>query len=572
MTERVPGSARLERWIDRGIFTALTLGYVAWLASSVRDLGYARDEGFYFHAAQTYGQWFELLWADPARAVQRASVDRFWQENHEHPALMKSLFWASRELLEGRVFSERGTAYRFPGMLLSGLVVATVFAWGRRVYGRLGGVFAALVLALMPRVFFHSHLACFDMPIVALCTFTAYAYHRSLEPGRWGWAIGCGVLYGLALNTKHNAWLLPFAFVGHAVLRYVLAWRAPARPRLRIPLALVCMALLGPLLLYAGWPWIWNDTYARLVEYVKFHTQHVYYNMEFLGRTYFEPPFPRGYAWVMTLGTVPFVSLLASAIGVVAIVAADLREHGGLGRLRGARRRPLAERAEPLPTNPAVLWALCLLAGYAPWWSTDTPIFGGTKHWMTAYPFMALFAGRGAVWLGAVTFAALARLRVEPLSPLARRLVAASLAVVLLAPPAVITWHSHPWGLSAYTPLVGGASGAATLGLNRTYWGYTTGAVQGFINEAAPKEGRVFIHDTAMDSFRMLQKDRRIRRDIKPWWTVSGSQLALYHHEPHMSRVEHMIWTDYGTTSPSHIGAFDGVPVVWVYERSRRPP
>ena len=38
---------------------------------------------------------------------------------------------------------------------------------------------------------------------------------------------------------------------------------------------------------------------------------------------------------------------------------------------------------------------------------------------------------------------------------------------------------------------------------------------------------RLFLHDTAYDSFRMLQKDGRVRADIKPWTTVAGSKRPL---------------------------------------------
>ena len=115
--------------------------------------------------------------------------------------------------------------------------------------------------------------------------------------------------------------------------------------------------------------------------------------------------------------------------------------------------------------------------------------------------------------------------------------------------------------------LVNRISEAATLGLNRTFWGYTTGSVTDYLNATMGRGEQLFIHDTAWDSLRMLQKDGRLRSDIKPWASVSGSKFALYHHEQHMSRVEHMIWVDYGTTAPSYIGAFDGVPVIWVYAR-----
>ena len=53
-------SGRLQRWIDPAIFLSLFAGYLTALLASVRNLVYARDEGFYFHAARSYGKWFQL--------------------------------------------------------------------------------------------------------------------------------------------------------------------------------------------------------------------------------------------------------------------------------------------------------------------------------------------------------------------------------------------------------------------------------------------------------------------------------------------------------------------------------
>jgi hypothetical protein len=292
--------------------------------------------------------------------------------------------------------------------------------------------------------------------------------------------------------------------------------------------------------------------------------------MEFLGHTYFQPPFPRGYAWLMTLATVPAITLWLAAIGLLSALGSYWCE-------RAARARPLAasERQQERPLEPAAqgtrtLWLVCILTSYSVWLSTGTPIFGGTKHWMPAYPFLALLSGQGFAWLQSV----LAPLLQRWLSARAARyawLGESALGACLLAAPASMTWHAHPWGLSAYTPLVGGAPGAATLGLNRTFWGYTTGALQSQIDALAPDNAPVFIHDTAMDSFKMLQRDGRLRSDLRPWTSVAGSDLALYHHEQHMSRVEYMIWVDYGTVAPVRIAGLDGVPVVWLYERPAPP-
>jgi hypothetical protein len=105
------------------------------------------------------------------------------------------------------------------------------------------------------------------------------------------------------------------------------------------------------------------------------------------------------------------------------------------------------------------------------------------------------------------------------------------------------------------------------LGLNRSFWGYTTGAVQDQINTLAPKGAKVFVHDTALQSWQMLAKDGRVRSDLRPQLGVAFSKIGIYHHEQHMSRVEHQLWVDYGTVKPEYVGAYDGVPVIWLYKR-----
>lgn len=545
-------------WLHVLIGFALGAAYVALCLATVKNLGYARDEGFYFGAATSYEGWFIELFKNPANAMKQATIDRYWANNNEHPAFVKSMFALSHHYLYGKwkLFAEEGTSFRFPGMVFAGMMITLTYLWGRRTYGVWAGLVAAVLAGMMPRVFYNSHLDCFDIPIAAMWLLTAYAYYRSLSGGGIGWTLATGVIYGLTLNTKHNSWLLPAALIAHAALslsRHEL--KELKSGRARIPGALLSMLTIGPCVFYATWPWIWNDTAKRLANYAAFHLGHEYYNMEFLGVSYTKPPFPRAYAWVMTLGTVPAITILLFLIGgaIVAKAAIDRRFTWF--------RSPDVKPPGALTGAPELLWLLSILVSYSPWLSTGTPIFGGTKHWITAYPFISLFAGVGFVHV----CAALAKLVPERL----RRphLIEAATLPCIVAAPIAITLHSHPWGLSSYTPLVGGASGAATLGLNRTYWGYTTGAVTGYLNANAPPRTGVFVHDTAFQSFQMLVTDGRLRRDIAASGNIEGSQFALYHHEPHMGRVEYQIWVAYGTVQPSYIGVYDGVPVIWVYRR-----
>jgi hypothetical protein len=281
---------------------------------------------------------------------------------------------------------------------------------------------------------------------------------------------------------------------------------------------------------------------------------HDYYNMEFFGETYFTPPMPRSYAPVMTLATVPMVTLALFAAGVC---------------LRG---RALWRKIEAFdPAQTAVLWALGVLVNYVFWLRSSTPIFGGTKHWMTAYPFIALFAGSALASAVAIARRELAhaKARLGALAPLAtsRYFAPAALSLAAFTAPIVESIHAHPWGLSQYTPLVGGAAGGATLGLNRGFWGYTTGAIAPWLDEATPHNGSIYIHDTAGQSWDMLLRDHRIRKDIRAASSIASADLGLYHHEMHMEGQEYQAWIAYGSDRPAHVAGLDGVPVIWVFKK-----
>ncbi len=559
------GVARRRAWLEASVLAA---GYFIVLLATAGDLGYARDEGFYFDAAEVYARWFDLLFREPGLALSRDAVDEHWRVNHEHPALVKSLFALGHRVLHERLglIAEPGLAHRVVGMAFGATALAVIYRWAFAVAGRAAAFVAALSYAGMPRVFFHAHLACFDVPVLALWLVVTASYVWALAAPGWRRSVVVGVLYGLLLNTKHNAWILPPVLGAHWL---AVGWmrgsfrQALARCELLPPRPLLAMLVAGPLVLFATWPWLWFDTIARLREWAVFHVQHVYYNMEFLGETYWKPPMPRLYAPVMTLATVPLITLMLAAWGVFEGLRRVL-----LARRDSSSRRPRSERSRAritpdLVPEAVLLWLLCILGSYGPWLSTTTPIFGGTKHWMTAYPYLCLFAGVG-----------FARLRdrlgvlVECLGSW-RRVATPLLAVSVTAGPLLMTAHAHPFALSAYTPVVGGAPGAANLGLNRTYWGYTTAALIDTLNREAPPGARVYVHDTALPSFRMLQRDGRLRTDLRPTLSIAGSDLALYHYEQHMGRVEYQIWVDYGTTVPLGFGLHDGVPVVWLYERPR---
>jgi len=591
----VDSSTRRSRRIvlrDHAIGFGIAAVYVLWLVITARSLGFARDEAFYFRAGQDYERWFELLLAGKKEAFEAATADGIFGYNHEHPPLMKDLFGLSFTYFHQkfRLFSDASTAFRFPGMCMGGLTLWVTYLFGARAYGRWAGFMAAVLLGLMPRVFYNAHLACFDVGIMAMWTLCIYVYWRATASGGLGWALATGVVYGLTLLTKHNAWILPGVFIPHAIIvqgRPML--RQLAAGRLVLPMSLVAMATIGPLVFYCGWPWLWHDPVGRVAEWFAFHLHHDYYNMEFLGRNYNAAPSPPLYMPVMILATVPAVTLTLFFVGATerlrvlayrfsrfvkrGLVAVSGEGHTGSAVVVAPA---LADHPTQLPVESVIrshdhaqtdlLFFLSMAASLTVFLLPKTPIFGGTKHWLTAYPFLALFAGRGfelvagameRAWPKIVTVARW------------RTLSWSGLAAVIALGPLLVTSHSHPFGLSSYVPLVGGTAGGADLGLNRQFWGFTTESLAPWFTTHGQRGASVYIHDTVWDAWSHLVEEHRMRPDMRIVGSPGEADFAIVHHELHMGEMDDELWISNGSDAPAYVLTHDGVPIISVYQKKR---
>ncbi|MFI5300099.1 MAG: ArnT family glycosyltransferase [Polyangiales bacterium] len=588
---RRDGGGQGLRWVDQAIGLSLLSTYVAILLATAHSLGFMRDEGFYIDAAHSYSGWFErALSADPvlaASAKTQAGVDSAWGTNAEHPSLMKSAFslswlylWRSwpAGLIElfGRhwwtaplrmfvhwlsvrspqLFIEESAAFRFPGMITAGLTLWVTYLFGAEARGRLAGLLAALFFAGLPRCFFDAHLACFDMAATLLWLSVAYTWWKGLASPTW--ALLSGVVWGLALLTKHNSWFLPLVFCVHFawIAVDVARKRSGAHPmlshRLRsipIPWPFLFMGMIGPTMFVVGWPRLWFDTWTRIKWYFEFHAHHDFYNVEYLHKTYFQPPLPISMPYVLVLATVPAATLVACVLGVAlrwrSIFAVFLTAEQT--RVDDARRT-------------AFFWFLNLNLPIALIAHPKVPHFGGTKHWHPAYPFLCLFAGSAVAW-------AIDTVRERMKSgPVAQGAMSLAFASWMVLPGWVETAKSHPHGLSHYTPLVGGTAGGATLGLNRGFWGYETGAIVDWLKIHFPKGAHIYPNDTLPTSFEQLRNDGRLPRTFEQdFWNVQGTDVAVVEHEQHMDEVEAQIWVAYGTVSPAYVVTLQGVPTLSVY-------
>lgn len=322
----------LVRTVDRRIALAIFVG-VSLLMLLTADMGFVRDEGYYFKAGRDYIGWFDQAAArlgkgDIAGLADTAALKRHFDYNREHPGLVKLAMGACFKVFHQWLgLLSIGTAMRVPGFLFSGLACALLYLLGVAVFNRRVGALAAALFILTPRTFFHGHLGAFDMPITAMTVAMVMAYRASLRRARWVW-LG-GLVWGLALVTKHNAAFLPLFFLVH--------YGYTALPRLRLrrdgghllelpplPALLWGMLLVAPLVVLALYPSLWINPAGRLYEYYSYHSHHEHYPVEIFGTLYESPPFPLYYPFLMTAITAPLPLVLFGVVGLVATVPAAL--------------------------------------------------------------------------------------------------------------------------------------------------------------------------------------------------------------------------------------------------------
>ncbi len=524
----------------------------------------------------------------------------------------------------GYVLSE-SAAMRAPGALFAALLVWLVWLTARGFFGGNGrapwlrrpfALVAAVGFLLIPRAFYHSHLACFDLTIVTLLYATTLAYHRSLRDRRW--LLPTALLWGLSLLAKHNAFVLPGALMAHwaydayvegrlslsgpdgapvrldrrtalwlaggalaAVVLGALVSKALALAVLLAALAQVARLHLPPLpaawfwmlpvglvVLVVGWPLLWVDTTHNLLRWIEFHLHHEHYMQQYFGAVLAYPPFPFAMPWVLTATTWPLTLLIPALAGFGGATWREARWL--LARLRGrSLASPPARTAlEPLAHTAAgrslrrlllmsAVWPIVLIA------MPSTPVFGGTKHWFLAYPFLLLLAGLALqrAWL---TLARAPR-------PLHVAL-AWGLALLIAAPAAQATRDVHPNGTLYYNELVGGVPGAAAAGLQRQFWGGATRDGLAFVNRRAARGARVWFHNSAWGAYRMYQREGWFRRDLAYHGTPKGSSLGFYHHQKDHDDYELDCMQDYGVAAPERQVQVEGVPVLSVYVRPSAAP
>lgn len=313
-------------------------------------------------------------------------------------------------------------------------------------WGKLPGITSSVCLAVMPRLFGHAHLASLETSMGMIWTAAILGTIRiwtrddlrqqnsndgrqpsnaeslSEPPGDKS-SLLCGTLLGLALLTKIQAILLLPLIAVWALWHW--RWRAVR------PLVVSCCAAV--VVFIAGWPWLWLDLPGHLTEYFGRTTGRVTLNVWYLGESFKDVDAPWHYPWVMTLATVPVGILLLATVGLWSVK-------------RKLTKDPIAGLIVGSIVAPLVLFSLPGVA-----------VYDGVRLFLIVFPGIAILAGLGV--------AAIQTWQVNSRPPVEW------VIVLILVAQVVGISGTTPYYLSYYNAAVGGAPGAARLGLERTYWG-----------------------------------------------------------------------------------------------------
>lgn len=603
------GDAPLAPWAtDRRVAWALFIVAFFALLWTEKEVGFGRDESVYFHAAESHGRWFQLLVSSPSEALEDPVISQHFEFNYEHPALMKNLFGISFVVLHEKLGLLRpAAAFRVPAFLFAAWMLPLIFGLSRRLFGQAASIFAAVSFLLVPRQFFHSHLAAFDVPIATTWVLTVYCFVEALEKPRW-W-LWTGLAFGAALGAKHNAWFIPVTLAPFILWRgwqltkeapqaralffgvngvfvfglalyglmylvlgasrmqqtfelqspqvglYVvvcavgayLAWRLHGVhvEAFRTIAPLVAMATLGLLVFYVHWPLLWHHPVDRAVRYLAFHLNHNHYTWFYLGELLRAPPFPLEYVLLKTALTVPSSLFVPMVLGF------------GWFVVRAARRQATA--FEWVVAANAVT-SIALIS------HPNVPHFGGVKHWFPSMPFLALLSA-GVLERGAAALTAWWQPKVKQLTPL-RTLTA--LAVLCSLPALIATARVYEFGTSAYSEAAGGLPGAASLGMQRQYWANNLTGVLPWLNQNLQPGTRVYFHENHGGQIRDNQRNGMLRKDLAAAGSPYDADVIVYQYHQEFRETEFNAWQALGTVRPVYGLYLDETPQIVIYQRGHR--
>jgi len=514
-------------------------------------IGLVRDEGFYIRAAEISSDWIDFSVKSVAKGeftkpFSRETITKYYEYNHEHPTFVKNMFGLSHYLFYKKlhILSYVGSV-RIVAAFFAGLIVFLMYLMGAIFFNRLTAICAPFLFFAMPHVFFHSHLACFDVPVMAFWFGTMLLFAIAVVKKSHKWAVLSAVFLGLGIASKHNMFFVPLLFVAGWIFSYIVSYSNLEKEEkgfkgffLAIPAPFWYFVTVSIPLYFLCWPWLWYDTVERFKWYYYFHAKHVNYTNYYFGKEITDAPFPISFPCVMSFFTTPTPILIMFFAGALVLF---------LGFFKNIKNYRVSQVY--IAFLSAVFFPIILIS------LPSVPIFGGIKHWFTGYPLLVVAGLYGFFEGMSYLF--------RNYSVLRQNLIKSAAVVIILLSliPANIKFAKH--GAAYFNELIGGAQGAASLQMQRNFWGYDILPLVETLNKTAGKGARVFIMSWNEGlngySFEALKKQGVIRSDLIGTNELKEADFAFFFYEKQNEFVLYDIYNEFGTSKPLAMSEADSV-------------
>lgn len=530
MSDPAQTSMSLKR--NLAIAAVLALAVFAMIAPGLGAPGVTWDEAHpNFPAAINQGEWLSSL-ASLDAPFSKETIDEYWTTTSDHPSPPRTIAALSRLALTP--WLDEVVAMRIPSALIGALLAASLFLFMRPALSTTAALAASAALVFTPRVFGHFHLFSLDVPIMAWWFWAAAVGYNVIER-RWPpWLFG--LAYALAFSTKLHAVFLPAPLLAWALIHLYLK-QAPREDWLRLAKAAGWAALLT-LPVYIGLqPWLWHDTWTRIVERFFDYAEKSGARpipLFYLG-TLYRGDTPWHYPLVMLALTTPLFILALQLIGFFAPTQHD-------GKLvwrdsKGMRLFLLLHFITPLS-----LVILPLAQAY-----------DGCRLFLPCFPFAAALAGWGAQRM------------IDAAARVPRIALNALIAAMLALPFAYTAWSMHPHYLAYYNSLAGGPAGARQLGMESTYWcDSLTREMLDAINETVPAGATMRPMSMPFEAIAYYKH--------RGWLSSDIIHVAEPPYDFHLLQCRQGMftqneWTLYLQRRPLAVISVDGVPLYALYGR-----
>jgi len=366
-------------------------------------------------------------------------------------------------------------------------------------------------------------IVAFALPVIFGITTLIGDTKRSERPikSTWfGWLLmasslcmlGISIVYG-DVQTPFNvllltAWLYLAGYICWYYTRHGISMPAWARP-------IVAPIVLGPLTFFIVWPWLYHDTWSRLGAFFARHLDPPAWQTMYFGDMITNPPpYPSSYPFVMWFFTIPMLFMFIAAIGATIVIIRGRKSRKDLKhRIMSSGLSADAKMRQWKQSSFARGWLLLVCLAIPPLVIAmpSTPVYGGTKHFLHALPFMSLIASVGFIWLGKQLLGLLP----ENLGLKAKQTILAVFGLFLLMPGIYGTASGYQYGLGFYNEIMGGIIAAPEVGMQQSFWAYQTRAILPWLNEHVPQNGSVAWNNLPWDCFDMYKREGKLRKDIR---------------------------------------------------------